>query len=68
MLLCLLESVLAVSPFVSLLSPEEVQMYWHDFMNEVRKHKDVKIEKSTNNNVERIHVSYKMFVVFAVKP
>lgn len=61
-------SVLAVSPFISQLSRADVEKCWEDFLSEVRKHKSIKIEKSTNNNEERIHVTYRIFVVFAVKP
>lgn len=63
-----LESVLAVSPFISQLTRAEIENYWQDFMNEARKNKNVKIEKCTNNNEERIRVVYRIFVVYAVKP
>lgn len=57
-----------MSPFISQLSQDEIENYWQDFMNEVRQHKSVNIEKCINNNEERIQVFYRIFIVFAVKP
>lgn len=62
------DSVMAVSPFTSRLSPAEAALFWSDFMSEVKKHENVTVERGRNNNDEKIHVKYKMFVVFAVKP
>lgn len=63
-----LESVTAVSPFLSKIPENLRDDYISDYLKEVRRTKYVKIETNKNNNDEKICVQYKLFVVFASKP
>lgn len=62
------ECVKAVCPFLSKIPENLKDEYLHEYMEEVRKTKYVKIETNSNNNEEKINVQYKLFVVYASKP
>lgn len=59
---------MAVSPFITKIPENMWEDYIADYIKEVRRTKGVKLEENNNNNDEKIHVEYKIFVVFAIKP
>lgn len=64
----ILGSVAAVSPFISKIHEEERKDYFSDFLAEANELEDVEIEKNTNNNQDKVHLRYKLVVLFACKP
>ncbi|XP_044254916.1 juvenile hormone acid O-methyltransferase-like [Tribolium madens] len=63
------KSVSAVNPFIKTLPENEIDTYIEDYLKEVRKLKTITIETCNNNdNEEKIHVPYKLFITFASKP
>jgi hypothetical protein len=60
--------VAAVNPFIKKLPDGEVDNYIQDYVKEVRKLESITVETCNNNdNEEKVHVPYKLFVVFASK-
>lgn len=58
-----------MNPFIKKIPENEVDNYIEDYLKEVRKLKSITIETcNNNNNEEKIHVPYKLFVTFASKP
>lgn len=62
-----LESVKAISPFLSRMPEHLKEDYLADYIREVRNVEHVHIETTENNNEEMIHCQYKLFIIYASK-